>query len=248
MRGTNYITGSSLFFGILSWRPLNSVLGLLIIVWLYLEWASDPIGELLFYLTNLLSTGIDLLSSPRGGSSYLNVLPVIGLNKSPGSSRLNGGFVTGFCDGESCFTVNLNNNPSLRTGLNVRLVFSIHLNIRDLELLEHIKAFFGVGNIQINKDGSITYSVTSIKDLTYVIIPHFCKYPLLTQKQADFELFRRLVELMNRKEHLTLEGLHKILSIRASMNNGLPERLKAAFPDPKYIKIYILIYPFFLLF
>nr|UYR50840.1 hypothetical protein [Morchella crassipes] len=118
-------------------------------------------------------------------------------------------------------------------------------------------AFFGVGNIQINKDGSITYSVTSIKDLTNVIIPHFCKYPLLTQKQAsppslalrkgreggmhptshyvradaDFELFRRLVEFMNHKEHLTTEGLHKILSIRATINKGLPERLKAAFPD-----------------
>jgi hypothetical protein len=147
------------------------------------------------------------------------------------NKNLNPYFVTGFCDGESCYTVNLYNNPSLRTGLNVRLVFSIHLNIRDIELLEQIKAFFGVGNIQINKDGSITYSVTSIKDLTNVIIPHFCKYPLLTQKQADLELFRRLVELMNHKEHLTTEGLHKILSIRATINKGLPERLKAAFPD-----------------
>lgn len=73
--------------------------------------------------------------------------------------------------------------------------------------------------------------MTSIKDLTNVIIPHFCKYPLLTQKQADFELVRRLVELMNHKEHLTTEGLHKILSIRASINKGLPERLKPAFPD-----------------
>lgn len=32
------------------------------------------------------------------------------------------------------------------------------------------------------------------------------------------------------KEHLTCEGLQKILSLKASMNNGLPEKLKAAFP------------------
>nr|UYR50839.1 hypothetical protein [Morchella crassipes] len=56
------------------------------------------------------------------------------------NQNLNPYFVTGFCDGESCFTVNLYNNPSLRTGLNVSLVFSIHLNIRDIELLEQIKA------------------------------------------------------------------------------------------------------------
>lgn len=73
--------------------------------------------------------------------------------------------------------------------------------------------------------------MTSIKDLTNVIVPHFCKYPLLTKKQADFELFRQLAEFMNHKEHLTTEGLHKILSIRATINKGLPERLKAAFPD-----------------
>jgi hypothetical protein len=32
------------------------------------------------------------------------------------------------------------------------------------------------------------------------------------------------------KEHLTREGLQKILSLKASMNNGLSEKLKAAFP------------------
>nr|YP_009722384.1 hypothetical protein [Morchella importuna]QGN66786.1 hypothetical protein [Morchella importuna] len=36
---------------------------------------------------------------------------------------------------------------------------------------------------------------------------------------------------MNLKEHLTTEGLHKILSIRASINWGLTEKLKTAFPD-----------------
>jgi hypothetical protein len=73
--------------------------------------------------------------------------------------------------------------------------------------------------------------VTSIKDLTSIIIPHFCKYPLLTKKQADFELFRRLVELVNNKEHLTTEGLHKIISIRATINRGLSDKLKLDFPN-----------------
>ena len=38
-------------------------------------------------------------------------------------------------------------------------------------------------------------------------------------------------EMMERKEHLTTEGLHKIIAIRASMNRGLSEKLKLAFPD-----------------
>lgn len=39
------------------------------------------------------------------------------------------------------------------------------------------------------------------------------KYPLLTQKGADFQLFQLAIELMNKKEHLTIEGLDKILSM-----------------------------------
>lgn len=51
------------------------------------------------------------------------------------------------------------------------------------------------------------------------------------QKRADFELFKQVEDLMNRKEHLTKEGLQQIVNIRASMNNGLPDDLKAAFPN-----------------
>jgi hypothetical protein len=36
---------------------------------------------------------------------------------------------------------------------------------------------------------------------------------------------------MNKKEHLTISGLHKIVEIRASINaKGLSDELKAAFP------------------
>jgi hypothetical protein len=74
------------------------------------------------------------------------------------------------------------------------------------------------------------YSVSSVKDLTNVIIPHFKKkYTLLTQKAADFLLFTQIVEIMTKKEHLSIEGLHKIINIKASMNLGLSENLKSEF-------------------
>ena len=36
---------------------------------------------------------------------------------------------------------------------------------------------------------------------------------------------------MNRKEHLTSEGLQKIVNIKASLNLGLSVKLRAAFPN-----------------
>ena len=108
--------------------------------------------------------------------------------------------------------------------------FRISLHEKDRALLELIQAFFGVGKIfQLAKD-SIQYRVSSTKDLK-VIIDHFDKYPLITQKRADFELFKQIVEMLSRKEHHTKEGLQQIVNLRASINNGLSDDLKAAFPN-----------------
>jgi hypothetical protein len=54
---------------------------------------------------------------------------------------------------------------------------------------------------------------------------------LLTQKAADFILFTRVVELMNTKYHLSLEGLLKIINIKATMNLGLSKTLKTEFKN-----------------
>ena len=75
----------------------------------------------------------------------------------------------------------------------------------------------------------VFYSVSSVKDLTNTIIPHFLKYTLLTQKAADFLLFKTIVSLINNKVHLTIEGLNQIINIKASMNTGLSEIVKSNF-------------------
>lgn len=68
----------------------------------------------------------------------------------------------------------------------------------------------------------------AIKDLK-VIIDHFDNYPLKTKKQIDYILFKKSIELILNKEHLTIEGLDKIVNLRASMNKGLPASLKKLF-------------------
>ena len=54
--------------------------------------------------------------------------------------------------------------------------------------LKEIKAYFGgIGRITEGKN-NCGYYVSSVEELTTVIIPHFIKYPLITQKFADFLL------------------------------------------------------------
>jgi len=96
--------------------------------------------------------------------------------------------------------------------------------------LQDIQSYFGgIGRISVGKNCG--YYVSSMEDITTVIIPHFVKYPLITKKQGDFLLFKSVVDLIKSKEHLTMEGLHKIVSIKASINRGLTEILKVAFPN-----------------
>jgi len=86
------------------------------------------------------------------------------------------------------------------------------LNVKDKYLMDQIKSFFSnKGTIdQDTINNLICYRVQKIEDLINVIIPHLTKYPLLTQKHADFLLFKLAIELMSNKEHLTIEGLNKI--------------------------------------
>ena len=74
-----------------------------------------------------------------------------------------------------------------------------------------------VGKINSTREGCKQYRVAPFKELQ-AIINHFYKYPLITQKRADYELFKVAISLIDRKEHLTLEGLYKLVSIRAAMN------------------------------
>ena len=68
----------------------------------------------------------------------------------------------------------------------VEAIFSICLHKKDKAILEYIKSNLGVGNITLHGKNGIQYTVSSLPDLINVIIPHFDKYPLLTQKRADF--------------------------------------------------------------
>ena len=103
----------------------------------------------------------------------------------------------------------------------------------------NLKKFFceDIGKIVIFKD-TCTYRVDKLVDIFEVIIPNFDKYPLVTQKLADYILFKEIVSLMKNKEHLTLDGCaaRKILSYKASLNLGLSEELKDKFSDIETVK------------
>lgn len=96
-------------------------------------------------------------------------------------------FVTGFTDAEGSFIVRIRKNPKAKAGWSVETKFSICIHKKDRMVLELIQAFFGgVGSITYASKDTLHYRIASLHDLIKVVLPHFDKYPLNSQKRADF--------------------------------------------------------------
>ena len=139
-------------------------------------------------------------------------------------------YITGFVDAEGCFTTSIFMDERRVTKWQVKPIFKISLHNKDRKILEALQRTWGVGNIHKHGKDSIEFRVSSIKNLR-VIINHLDQYPLITKKLADYLLFKQSVALIEEKQHLTTEGLLKLVGIKAALNWGLSEKFKQSFPN-----------------
>ena len=128
-------------------------------------------------------------------------------------------YVTGFVDGEGCFSVSFNKRARFATGIEVRPSFAIGQNKRSLQILKEMQSYFGCGGLRFcNGDQTYKYEVRKIGDLMKKIIPHFEKFPLKTNKSSDFEIFKRVCELVYQSKHLNTKYLEEIINLSYQMN------------------------------
>ena len=93
------------------------------------------------------------------------------------------------------------------------------------QLLRSFMGYLNCGKVQkkTNKKYNKEYfefRVEKFADIDTKIIPLFIKYPIIGQKQLDFQDFCKIAKLMREKAHLTIEGFNKIRKIKEKMNTG----------------------------
>jgi hypothetical protein len=66
--------------------------------------------------------------------------------------------------------------------------------------------------------------VSSIKEIP-IILSHFDKYPLITQKLPDYFIFKECFDIIMQGGHLNEKCLVDIISLKSNLNLGLPENL-----------------------
>jgi len=185
----------------------------------------------------LYSTSAISLSSASCASNGLGYAKQPNFSNSEFVVKMNPWFLTGFSDGEASFLINIQKTNGGKTGWTCWLAFEINLSGKDLSILKSIKSYLGVGTINQKSNGTCVYYIRQLLEIGK-LIDHFDKYPLLTQKKADYLLFKYAFEIIKKKEHApqTLEGLRKLLAVKGSINKGFSDKLKQAFPDITPIK------------
>jgi hypothetical protein len=138
-------------------------------------------------------------------------------------------YISGYVDGEGCFTVSISPRPTLSVGWEVRPSISVSQNGDRSQVLLEIQRYFGCGTIRPDRsDRTLKWEVRSLPLLLATIVPHFRRYPMRSGKQLDFELFADICERMARCEHRQIVGLKEIVRLAGTMN---PSGKRGYLPD-----------------
>jgi len=123
-------------------------------------------------------------------------------------------WISGFSSGEGSFQVLSRNSTSLRTN-DFFTRFSIHLHIRDLEVLKAIFTYFNIDKKVYLTDNSAHLQISKFSDVNNIIIPFFNKHPILGVKSLDFIDFKKVSDILNTKEHLaSTEVFNQVIEIK----------------------------------
>ncbi len=128
-------------------------------------------------------------------------------------------YVSGYVDGEGCFTVSISPRAKLLAGWEVRPSFSVSQNGDRAEVLHVLQAYFGCGCIRPDRsDKTLKWETRCLEDILERVIPHFERYPLMSGKRVDFEYFAAVCRLMAGGAHRSRGGLIRIVELASGMN------------------------------
>ena len=148
-------------------------------------------------------------------------------------------WITGFTDGEGCFSVSFIRNATTKSGWQIFPEFVITQGEKSLKALEIFQKYFMCGKIFINtrydnhNEHLYRFCVRTLDDLAKKIIPFFKQNKLQTAKENDFQIFAKIVKMMNQKHHYSQKGMRKIAHLVEKMNRKKKSRF---FESPETIR------------
>ena len=130
-------------------------------------------------------------------------------------------YLVGFVEGEGMFYIGIVPSKETKTGWQVIYFFKVSQNPIGEVVLEQLRRRLDCGYIKQNSqsdrsDKSLALVVRDLSSLIYKVLPFFERKLLI--KQPAFEKFKRVLEIVSEKRHLSKEGMTEVLEIAYSMN------------------------------
>ena len=127
-------------------------------------------------------------------------------------------YFVGFTDGEGCFYVGFGKRKDLPLKWQIITEFHVSQNPGGKNVLDEFRKRLDCGYLKPNhannpKDKSWILIVKNREDLRNKVIPFFKKYPLQTSKKKDFEIFAKVLDIIKNEEHLSKNGLRKVVDL-----------------------------------
>lgn len=121
-------------------------------------------------------------------------------------------WLVGIVDGDGSFTF---------TGTNGKwtLEFKVGQSSYNLRLLHYIKSMLGVGTVYVPKNGrTARYRLRNVEHIILHLIPIFDKYPLLTSKYYNYDLFKQAALILYDKNLTSKEKDVKLQNLKRNKN------------------------------
>ena len=134
-------------------------------------------------------------------------------------------YLVGVADAEGCFSISTKKQKDTRFGWVLDPIFQVTQHKENREILDMFNSELKCGRI-VEKPGQkdiLIYIVDNRRQLMEKVIPFFEKNSLIA-KQKDFELFRNVVQALERKEHQDKEKFKKLVKKVFEMNLGGKQR------------------------
>ena len=110
----------------------------------------------------------------------------------------------------------------------MRPSLSVSQNGDRAEVLYALQAYFGCGSIRPDRsDQTLKWETRRLEDILANVVPHFERWPLMSGKHRDFELFATVCQLMAAGEHRSFAGVRRIVELTRGMNPSGKRRYDA---------------------
>ena len=133
-------------------------------------------------------------------------------------------YLIGFIEGEGMFYVGIVPSRETKTGWQVIHFFKVSQNPSGKAILDYLKKRLKCGYVKPNlkgnqyKDKSLAFVVRDLSSLHTKILP-FLESKLVI-KRKNFESFKKVIDLVAHKKHLSKQGIRQILDIAYKMNTA----------------------------